>query len=73
MSNNDTNDLVFAVKDRNGFYYTGMNKWDKQVRKATLYRQYKYAKEMCDDIRFIERDTYIVRIRIMELDEVDYE
>lgn len=73
MSNNDTNDLVFAVKDRNGFYYIGMNKWDKQVRKATLYRQYKYAKEMCDDIRFIERDTYIVRIRIMELDEVDYE
>ena len=66
-------DLVFAVKDRNGFYYTGMNKWDKQLRKATLYRQYKYAKEMRDDQRFIERDTYIVRVRIMELNEVEYD
>lgn len=71
MSNTD--DIVFAVKDIEGFYYTGMNKWDKQVRKATLYRQYRYAKDMRDDIRFIERDTYIVRVRITELEEVDYE
>lgn len=71
MSNTD--DIVFAVKDREGFYYTGMNKWDKQVRKATLYRQYGYAKDMRDDKRFIERDTYIVRVRITELEEVDYE
>lgn len=73
MNNYDTDDFVFAVKDRDGFYYTGMNKWDKQLRKASLYRQYKYAKEMCDDIRWIERDTYIVRVRILELNEVDYD
>lgn len=71
MDNSD--DFVFAVKDREGFYYTGMNKWDKQLRKATLYRQYKYAKDMRDNIRFIERDTYIIRVRITELNEVDYE
>ena len=69
--NND--DFVFAVKDREGCYFIGYNKWDKQLRKAKLYHSYKYAKEIRDDIRFIERDTFIVRVRITELDECNYE
>lgn len=33
----------------------------------------KYAKENCDDIRFIERDTFIVRVNIFENGEVNYD
>ena len=67
MDNKD--DIVFAVKDRDGYYFTGYNQWDKQIRKAKLYRSYNYAKEIRDDERFIERDTFIVRVRIFEMDE----
>lgn len=73
MSNENTDDFAFVVKDRDGYFFIGYNQWDKQLRKAKLYHSYKYAKEIRDDVRFIERDTFIVRVRIMELDECDYE
>ena len=67
-------DTAFAVKDRNtGEYFIGYKKWDSQIRKAKLYHSYKYAKETRDDIRFMERDTYIVRVDIVETDECNYE
>ena len=69
----NTDDFAFAVKDREGYYFIGLNKWDKQLRKAKLYHSYKYAKETRDDVRFIERDTFIVRVRITELEECCYE
>ena len=43
--NKNNNDLFYAVKDSNGYYYIGYNRWDKQIRKAVLYRSLKYAKE----------------------------
>ena len=73
MSNNLTDDIVFAVKDRDGYYYIGYNQWNKQIRKAVLYRSYEYAKEIRYDRRFMERDTFIVRVRITELDECNYD
>lgn len=69
----NTDDFVFVIKDREGYYFIGFNKWDKQLRKAKLYHSYKYAKEIRDDVRFIERDTFIVRVRITELEECCYE
>ncbi|MSS07118.1 hypothetical protein FYJ38_00495 [Clostridium sp. WB02_MRS01] len=66
-------DEAFAVKDREGYYFIGYNKWDKQLRKAKLYHSYKFAKETCDDVRFIERETFIVRVQICENGEVNYE
>lgn len=69
----NTDDFAFAVKDREGYYFIGFNKWDKQLRKAKLYHSYKHAKETRDDVRFIERDTFIVRVRITELEECCYE
>ena len=69
--NNDV--ITFAVKDTNGCYYTGYNTWSNQLRKAKLYNSYKWAKEIRDDIRFIERETFIVRVRTTELDECCYD
>ena len=65
----DNDVITFAVKDRNGYYYTGYNTWSNQLRKAKLYNSYKWAKEIRDDVRFIERDTFIVKVRTIELDE----
>ena len=65
----NTTDFAFAVKDREGYYFIGFNKWDKQLRKAKLYHSYNYAKETRDDVRFANRDTFIVRIKIEELGE----
>lgn len=50
------------------FILLGLTNGDKQLRKAKLYHSYKYAKETRDDARFIERDTFIVRVRITELE-----
>ena len=69
----NTDDFAYAVKDRDGYYFIGFNKWDKQLRKAKLYHSYNYAKETRDDVRFIERDTFIVRVRIWELEECCYD
>ena len=65
--------FCMAVKDRDGFYFCGYNQWDKQIRKAKLYHQYRMAKETRDDTRFMEHDTHIVRVRITELEEVNYD
>lgn len=71
MPNNNTDDFCYAVKDRNGFFFIGYNHWDKQLRKAKLYHQHKMAKEVRDNVRFIAHDTFIVRVRITELDGVN--
>lgn len=63
-------DLCFAVKDENGFYYCGLKQWDKQIRKAQLFHSFKYAKDVRDDQRWTAiSGTKIVRVRIFEVDE----
>ena len=62
-------DLYFAIKSEYGNYYCGYNSWDKQLRKATLYRSYKQAVNARDDSRWAAFETYIVRVRITEEDE----
>ena len=76
----DTGDNVFIhnlyfdiYKDKDGYYFIGYNKWDKQLRKAKLYNDYEWAKKIRDDIRFIERETFIVRVEIRELHDCNYE
>ena len=67
-------DYGFVVKDRKtNEYFIGYNKWNTQLRKAKLYHSYEYAKQTRDDIRFIERDTCIVKVKIWEECELDYE
>ena len=62
-------ELCFAIKSEYGNYYCGYNHWDKQFRKATLYRSYKHAVEARDDPRWAAFETFIVRIRITEEDK----
>lgn len=71
MSEN-TRMQVFAVKDKDDFYYIGYNQWDKQIRKAKLYVSYKQAERMADDERFFERECYLVRVDIVEVCKLDY-
>lgn len=66
-------DNAFAVKDRDGYYFIGYNKWDKQLRKARLYHSYKFAKETRDDPRFTGRDAYVVKVEIIETYQCDCE
>ena len=66
--NTNTNDTVYAVKDKDDFYFIGYNQWDKQVRKARLYRSYKLAQATVNDYRFAKRNPFIVKVKIMELD-----
>lgn len=63
---------VFAIKDKNDHYYIGYNKWDKQLRKAKLYTSYKHAQQIVDDVRFIEHESYLVKIDIVDLGKVEY-
>lgn len=63
----------FAVKSKDNKYYCGYNHWDEQLRKAKLYHWYKMAKEIADDIRFMELEPYIVHVTIVENGIADYE
>ena len=69
MGDRFTDDITYAVKDKDGFYFAGLNQWDKQIRKAYLYRSYKYAKAIRDDERWADRDRFIVKVRTVELGE----
>lgn len=62
-------DVCFAVKDEEGFYWCGLNKWDKQLRKAQLFHSWKWAIE-ARDRKCGARSTRIVKVRITE--EYDY-
>lgn len=63
----------FAVKDKDGNYFIGYNKWDKQLRKAKLYNSYKWAKEITDDRRFADRESYIITVYMKECGRASYE
>lgn len=62
-------DICFAVKDENGFYWCGLNKWEDQLRKAQLFHSWKWAVEVRDK-KCGARSTKIVKVRITE--ECDY-
>lgn len=58
--------MFFAIKDKNDLFYCGYNTWDKQLRKAKIYTSFKMAVKMRDDIRFIEHDSFIITVDIIE-------
>lgn len=65
----DTNEIVYAVKDKEELYFIGYNQWDKQVRKAKLYRSYKMAEDVKNDSRFVWREAIIVKVQVREIDD----
>lgn len=62
-------DICYAVKDENGFYWCGYNKWDKQIRKAKLFHSWKYAVATRDCPRGTSGGAKIVKVRISEMEE----
>lgn len=71
MSNSD--DFAFAIKDKDEFYYCGLKCWDRQIRKAKLYHSWKYAVDVRDNIAFMEREPIIVKVRITEISDCNYD
>lgn len=57
-------DICYAVKDENGFYWCGYNEWENQIRKAKLFHSLKYANEIV--VRYHNKNPIIVKVRIME-------
>lgn len=68
-----TDNFVFAIKDKDGYFFVDFKKWDKQICNAKLYHNYKHAKEMRDDIRlrFSDKRAFVVQLRIIEIGEFD--
>lgn len=62
-------DVGYVIKDNiNQEYFCGYNKWDKQLRKATIYHSEKYASREMNDPRFGSREMSIVKVEIKEID-----
>ena len=61
--------ICYAIKNNNGFYWCGMNYWDKQLRKARLYNSLRWANEVLNDTRFKDEELYIVKVEINEVVE----
>ena len=62
-------DICFAIKDENEYFYCGLNKWDKQLRKAQLFHSFKYAIYVRDSDKRAAVGTKIVKVRIFEMEE----
>lgn len=60
-------DNGYVVKDIvTNEFYSGMNHWDIQLRKAKIYHSIKYADEIRNDPRFSDRNMDIVSVEIKE-------
>lgn len=55
-----------VVKDSNGFYYSGLNMWSNQLRKAKIYHKKRYAEDVLNDKRFKDRVCKIIPVEINE-------
>ena len=62
-------DICFAIKDENGYFYCGLNKWDKQLRKSQLFHSFKYAVAVRDSDKWEAIGVKIVKVRIFEMEE----
>lgn len=62
-------DICFAIKDENGYYYCGLKKWDKQLRKAQLFHSIKHAAAVRDNPEFAALGVKTVRVHIYEIGE----
>lgn len=60
-------DYGYVIKSSNDTYYMGMNKWDKQLRKAQIYHSERYANAVVNDKRFSWMDLHLVKIEIREI------
>ena len=62
-------DICFAIKNEYGYYYCGLKKWDKQLRKAQLFHSFKYAVAVRDNPDYAAVGTHIVKVRIFEMED----
>ena len=63
-------DSGYGVKDIDtNEYFCGMNKWDKQLRKAVIYHSVRYAEQTINDSRFKNRNMKYVPVEIREVRE----
>lgn len=63
--------MLFAIKNEKGLYYcgpgnSGSGVWDKQIRKAKIYTSFKMEAKIRDDVRFMEHETFIISLDIVE-------
>jgi len=67
-------DKGYVLKNSDGFYFTGHNNADSQLRKARIYHSTKYAIESRDDINsnahrmpYFKHDFNLIEIEIVEV------
>ncbi len=63
-------DTGYVIKDKNGLYFIGFNKWDSQLRKAQIYHSEKMANKVMNDSRKdMQREgKHLVLVEIKERD-----
>ena len=62
-------DIGIGIKDKDGYYFCGLNTWDTQIRKAKLYHSMSYANDVINDLRYKDRKAFTVKIEIKEINE----
>lgn len=59
----------YVIRDENTMeYFCGLNKWDKQLRKAQIYHSIKYANDIL--MRYQSRRKLGVHTLIMRVEDV---
>jgi len=67
-------DSGYVLKNSEGLYYTGLNSANKQLRKAKIYHDTKYAEAARDEINnhpkriaYAKHDFELIEIEIKEI------
>lgn len=73
MKKASSHDFGIVLKNSQGLYYCGLNKFDNQIRKSQIYHSMKYAEEACrhlnsaESLRRINQDFTLVKVEIKEV------
>lgn len=73
MKKASSHDFGIVLKNSQGLYYCGLNKFDNQIRKSQIYHSVKYAEAACRDINSAEnlpgliKDFTLVNVEIKEV------
>ena len=55
---------IVILDTENKTYYCGLNTWDKQLRKAKIYHQERYANDLINDY-VVKGKTNLVKMHVM--------
>lgn len=66
IDDSKTVDECYVVKDEKGCYWCGLNKWDKQLRKAQMFHSLVFANKIVE--KFSQYELKVAKVVVREVE-----